>query len=814
VEYRDRIELGFERWGHVVFRYRWLTIALMVLATVVFCAGAGRLRFEASTENYLDPKDPARVAYDAFRRQFVNDNTILIILHAEKVFSFDFLEKLKSFHDDLERKIPQLEDVTSLINARVTRGSQDELIVEELLERWPKNEAELAMLAARARGNPVYVNTLISEDARYTTVTIDVTPGGDAAEKDVLEGFAEAEPDDGGEIELPPILKDEELDRVMQALLEVVNRHESDDFPIWITGNPEMTWALSATAQKDMTRFGLLTEVLIALLLFLLFRRFSGVALPVLIVTLPLMATLGIMGWVGLPLTLSTQQLPSLLIAVCVGDSVHVLVIFYRRFDSGSSKEDAMSFALGHSGLAVLMTTLTTVGGLGSFLFADLAPVAGLGIAAPTGVTLALVYSVALLPALVAVLPLRPRRGIRREAGQALLDRVLAGIGDLSARHPWSVVTVWCLLVLMAIYGAAQLRIAYKPIEWFPEDFPSRVAAEIANRELQGLMPLEVVVDTGHENGLHSPELMRRMERMQTFAKSLDVDGTVAGQAISLVDILKETHQALNENDPRFYAVPQDRELVAQELLLFDNSGSDDLEELVDSGFGKGRISLLVSYEDGLRYLRFVQEVEAGADEIIGDLAEVETTGLVTLWVRTISAMLSTTAKSYSIALLVIAPLMILLIGELRMGLISLIPNLTPIVMGMGIMHWVGIDFDMFTMMIGSIAIGMAVDDTIHFMHGFRRHYRRGADAPTAVRETLLTTGRALLITSLALSTGFFVQVFGTLISVQNCGLITAFVILGALVADLSFAPALVTLSTRFSERKAAKLAACSTIGR
>jgi predicted RND superfamily exporter protein len=117
-------------------------------------------------------------------------------------------------------------------------------------------------------------------------------------------------------------------------------------------------------------------------------------------------------------------------------------------------------------------------------------------------------------------------------------------------------------------------------------------------------------------------------------------------------------------------------------------------------------------------------------------------------------------------------------------------------------------------MMIGSIANGMAVDDTIHFMHGFRRHYRRGADAPTAVRETLLTTGRALLITSLALSTGFFVQVFGTLISVQNCGLITAFVILGALVADLSFAPALVTLSTRFSERKAAKLAACSTIGR
>ena len=316
------------------------------------------------------------------------------------------------------------------------------------------------------------------------------------------------------------------------------------------------------------------------------------------------------------------------------------------------------------------------------------------------------------------------------------------------------------------------------------------MAAEVANREMKGLMPLEVLVDTGVENGLHEPAAMKRVAEIQRFARGVRVGEMSPGQAISLADILKETHQALNANDPAYYAIPEDRELIAQELLLFENSGSDDLEELVDSQFRKARISLLVSYENGLEYLPLVRRVQAGASEIAGDHASVETTGLVKLWLRTITAMLTTTAKSYSVALLVIAPLMILLIGELRMGLLSLVPNLAPIFIGMGFMQAFGIPFDMFTLMIGTIAIGVAVDDTIHFMYGFLRSHRRGASVSLAVRETLLSTGRALVVTSIALSSGFFIQMFGTMISVRNVGLITGLTIVAALLADLTLSPA------------------------
>jgi predicted RND superfamily exporter protein len=803
---RERTEIAFEKWGRFVCRARWLVIALMALLTVSLASGMVRLTFEMSTESFLDPDDPERANYDAFRSQYANEDSILLILHSERIFDFEFLEKLRSLHEDLENEIEIADEVTSLVNARVTRGSEDELIVEELLERWPRDEAELAAVERLARKNPVYRNTLISEDARFTTVTVRVTPAGPASEVDALAAFedepAEAKGEAGAAGAPPPILEGEELIAVMERLVEIVGRHASDDFPIYVTGNPELSYSLLATSRKDMTRFAGISILLIAALLMLVFRRVSGVVIPLLAVTLPLAATLGIMGMVGLPITPSTQQLPTFLLVVGVADSVHLLAIFYRSLDRGSPREDAITYALRHSGLAVVLTSVTTAGALGSMIFSDLVPIAGLGIAAPTGVMLALVYSVVLLPALVAALPIRRRRSASAATERSPIDRALAATGDFCTARPKLVVAIWTVLVGAAVTGAVQLPFSHEPLKWFPEGHPSRVAAETANREMKGLMALEVLVDTGAENGLYEPEVMNRIDRIQDFARSVRVKEMTPGQVISLVDLLKETHQALNANDPAYYAVPQDRELIAQELLLFENSGSDDLEELVDSQFRKARISLLVNYENGIHYLPLVREVEAGAREIMGEYGEVETTGLVKLWLRSITAMLISTAKSFSVALLVIAPLMILLIGEIRMGLLSLVPNLAPIAIGMGFMHAFGIPFDMFTLMIGTIAIGVAVDDTIHFMHGFLRYHRRGASVSLAVHETLLSTGRALVITSIALCSGFFVQMLGTMISVRNVGLITGLTIATALLADLTLSPALVTLEVRREKRR------------
>jgi predicted RND superfamily exporter protein len=219
--------------------------------------------------------------------------------------------------------------------------------------------------------------------------------------------------------------------------------------------------------------------------------------------------------------------------------------------DRDALREEAITYALGHSGLAVAMTSLTTAGGLASFAWADVRPVAELGVVGPLGVTLAMVFSLVLLPALLAVVPLRARRGAGRPANAQLQGAVVA-LGRLSARRPWSVVVLSALVLVLAGIGASRLRFENDYFEWFPEGDPLRVAMEVIDRELGGSVMLEAVVDTGEENGLHTPELLRRFEAVAAANRSVRHGELFIGKTISLVDVLKETHRALNEDRAEF----------------------------------------------------------------------------------------------------------------------------------------------------------------------------------------------------------------------------------------------------------------------
>lgn len=800
MDFRDRVELGFENLGHWVCRHPWSAIVGTLLLSCILCVGVSNLRFEGSTENYIDPNDPARVAYNEFRAQFVYDDFLLLLVRSEHLFSPEILEKLRALHHDIENELPNTEEVTSLINARLTRGAGDTLVVGELMEDWPKTPEDFAAVEKLARTSPLYRNIFLSEDGRTAAINIRVKPSQPTA-GDALDGFAAAQASPA-----PPtpkhvaLLDGEELDATVEKMQEIVARYQSEDFTILTTGLPEMTYSLVHECTRDTILFMSLSEVLIFILLFIQFRRASGVLIPLAVVTLAVFVTFGVMGLLDLPLTPSTQFLPSFILVASIGNCVHLLALFYERFDEGVSKEKAIVQALSHSGLAVVMTNLTTAVSLSAFAFSDLIPVRSAGIASPIGVMLALVYSIVLLPALVCVCPIRPRAARKESGALGLMDKILLGFGGFSTRRPWTVALVWSVLLGVGTYYALQLRPSHDTMRWFPPGFPTRVAADTANAELKGVMTVEVVVDTKKENGLVSPAMMNRLDQAEQFAEQVREGYLVAGQSVSLVDIVKETHQALNGNDPAFYAIPQEQELLAQELLLFESSGSDDLGQVVDSQFQRARISLRVPFEDGFFYIPYVAKIERGVQDIFGDTATVKVTGLTALFLSTITAMVSSTFQSYSYSVLTVAPLMIILVGELTLGLLSLVPNLIPIVLGLGFMKLANIPFDMFTMMIGSIAIGTSVDDTIHFMHTYRRYYRHSGDSQKAVQATLLSSGRGMLLTAVALSGGFLIQVFGQMVSVRNLGIATGFIIGIAVFADLTLSPAIVTLLARFQK--------------
>ena len=443
------------------------------------------------------------------------------------------------------------------------------------------------------------------------------------------------------------------------------------------------------------------------------------------------------------------------------------------------------------------MTSLTTAGGLISFLPAPLAPVSALGLFGAIGVLLAVFYTLFFVPAVLAVLPVSKKRVSPEDDGSSLADRILGSFGRFAVNRPWTVVFGSILLGLVAVGGTTQLRFPHDAISWFPEDNSIRQATEVIDKNLKGATSIEIIIDTGKINGVKDPNFMQRLDDFNRFAERWSDGKLLVGKSTSIADTLKQIHKALNENQEEFYMVPEDRDLIGQELILFENSGSDDLENVVDSQFSQARITVKTSWADAGSYTEMIRQLEEKANELFGDAKEIIVTGLVPLLTRTIDLVMLSMVISYSAAAVIIALMMILLLTDWRLGLWSMIPNFLPILMGLGVMGALDLPLDMASMLVGSIALGLAVDDTVHFLHNFRRYFHDSRNVSEAVSNTLHTAGRAMLFTTVALSIGFFVYTQATLKNLYSFGLITGFTIIMALLADLLLAPAMMTLIYR-----------------
>ncbi len=805
--FKMKIEQGFESFTARIVRFRWPVLALMLLLAVASAAQLPKLTIDMSDEGFLHPEDPILQVYNDFRDQFGRDDMIVLAVESDAVFSQPFLEKLKKLHTALEEKVPHLDELTSMVNARNTTGMADAIVVEDLLERWPESEAELGALRERVMANPLYRDRLISADGRFTTLVLqtDVYAAMEKSDEEILAGFDDLAPlgeEDGpGEpAARPRLLNDMERGRIVMTVNQVIAQFQADDFRIHLAGSPVVTSAVKKTMREDMMRFIRIAVLVIGVSLFLLFRRLSAVVYPLLVVALSLVSTLAVMARLGVAIKMPTMILPSFLLAVGVGDSVHVLALFFQNFNKSGDKRQALVAAMGHSGLAIVMTSLTTAAGLFSFFKAEIAPVADLGIFAAFGVLLALVYTVVFLPALLAATPLRVGKNAgSTEITTGPMARFLDRTTDFATGHSGKIIALWCVLLLAGVLGIFRLGFSHNILAWLPDTRPVKAATAAIDHNLNGSVTMELVLDTGRENGLHDPDILNRMER---FAEALTVEdgwSIEAGKVMSVVDVIKEIHQALNENRPEFYAIPQEAALVPQEFLLFENSGSDDLEDVVDSRFQLARLTIKAPWQDAMRYVPFIEQVEAKSREIFGLRVQVTATGIMPLFGRIIFAAIHSAAQSYLIAFGVITVMMILLIGSVRLGLVCMLPNLAPIVIVLGFMGWVGIPLDMFTMLIGSIAIGIAVDDTIHFVYNFRRYFAESGDATDAVRRTLATAGRAMLTTTLVLAAGFFIFMFASMQNLYNFGLLTGIALILALAADFLLAPALMTVTAASS---------------
>ena len=791
---RQRLEQQSIRFSNFIFDHARAVLALSLLLLMALCVPLAQLKIDMSTEATLHQDDPVLLNFRKFQQDFGRDDMIIIGLPTANGLDDDLLASLKQLQQALQQEVPYLKQINTLHNARNTYGTEDDLVVEELLENWPQRSRSNEELYQLATQHPNYRGNVIAADGSMLIVTLELkTQVANAAGQisGTVSGRA-AEEQSGFHA-----ITTAETEQALQAIADVLQRFEH--LQPAITGTAVILSAFNAHTMADTIQASSIATLAIIVMLALFFRRLSAVVLPLLIIEFSILSVLGVMALMGVPMKGTTNGIIVLMFAVGACDAIHVLSHFYKKLEENQDKRAAIAHAIAYSAPAILLTSITTAAGFLSFAFAELSMISELGIFAAIAVLFALFYTFTFLPAVLALCPIN--QDIKAAGVSRFSEKLLGLCARTASQYPKQIVAMALLLGVAAASSLPALRFSNDTVSYFPDSSIVKQDLNSIDAAMSGSAAIEIIIDTGEEFGLYNPAFLQRLESEIAKIEYTSVAGIEVSRVFSIVDIIKEIHQALNNNDQGFYRLPDDRNLIAQEILLFENSGSDDLNRVADLDLRLARVTIKTPYADGVEYRMLVDHLRAQFQQAFVDTAiadakamNVTVTGSAALIADTIPKALNSMAVSYVVAFIVISLFMMLMAGDWRIGLLSMIPNVLPIILGLSVMVIFNLPLDMTSIMVGCIALGIVVDDTLHFIYHYSKYYRRSGSASKAIEQTLQGAGRAMLITTLVLTACFSSDIFATLSNVVVFGLVICVIIMLALLTDLLLAPALMML--------------------
>jgi uncharacterized protein len=791
----EQIQRGVTRLARHSYDHPWLVGLLLIMLLAIPISQVSRLKRDGSVEGFLRVDDKSLVAYNQFRHQFGQDGEIVIAIQSSNIFTQEFLADLKKFHLALEQNVPFIEDMTSLYNARDVKGRQQDFVVENLLLHWPQNESALRALREKVMTNPIYRNLLIDPQGRMTTITIkpDRYSHGESNGGLIKEFVSELTPAMLAEDrQKHRFLSAQELGRMVASVQRVAAQFDKADFRINIAGAPTASSTIVQLLLSDMGKYMMVSVAVILLLIGVFTRRYESSILAAVVIALTLFSTFGLMAISGVAIKPPTQVLLSIILVASICELIHITTAFFLRLQKTQCKRTALLDTIEHSAVPVMFTTLTNAAGLFAFCASDLAPIADLGWFGAMAVLMAMLITWVVVPIVVRILPIKPKRS---NWGGTLerAPRWAVHLATFSGRHRGLMVLMSLPVLLILLFGVTKVRFEHNSLLWLPEHNSVRVATQEIDHVLGGTVNLEVVLDTGKEFGVQDAAFLRDLEiAARELPQSIHSDVQV-GKVVSVVDVLKELNQGLHGGGAEQYRLP-DARMIGQAFVLFENSSSNALPYLVDSNYQKTRVTIRVPWLEASLYTDFISKVENYFTQRMGGGVAVQATGIMALIACTSTAVMQSLASSYFGSLILIPLLMILLLGSVRMGLVSMVPNVLPIVMVLGLMGYLHIPLDTFSMMAGSIALGLIVDDSVHFFHTFANAYRRRADVEYAITATIEETGRSIVNASFTLASAFGTYMFAAMNNVRDFGLVMVLTILLALLSDLILSPALLSM--------------------
>jgi uncharacterized protein len=776
--------------GHLAgwcFDQRWIVLA----ACAAFLAGSlwltGKARIDNSYEAFFAVGDPTYRNYLVYRDDFGSDEISYLMYEApgavDGVFDLEVMERIDRLTQAIEDEVPFLYEVTSLSNAELVTPTAEGIEIRRAWRDFPHTQEAMREARAAFLAKPQYVGGLVTGDGRFGAIAIDM----DRTSTDPLEKIRldpNAQHPDGLDNLYPQVTNDK--------IAEILARPEYAQLHFFHSGDVPMNTVYNRIIERENGLLQMISTAVIAVVLAVFFRSLVGVVAPLAVVQIAVVATIAFVWLAGWKLDLMFGQIPNILVTVGVAEAVHILVEFRSLFQRLGNRREALVQTLYLIGAPCLLTSLTTAVGFLALQVSPIPTIAHMAVYSAVGVVLAFALTMTLVPALLSFGPRAPRTSSSRRdlahGGEWLL-RGLASVAAWNVRHRQAVLWGFSAIAVISAIGILRLDVDSNWLDDFSDRVPLKGDTARIDEVMNGMGGnLVYVFDTQHEDGIRDPDVLRAIERVQREAERHDL----VRKAYSIVDIVKDLNQSFHDGNPAYYVIPDSRELVSQLLLLYETSGGDEVEEWATTDFSRANLELRLGIAPISHTADLVADLDRHLDEHRTPEIEVELTGIGALWLELLDYIVSSQIESFLYAFALIGAMMCFIFRSLRTGLLSMIPNVWPIVLTLGAMGWLGIPLDYNKVMIATVAMGIAVDDTIHFISRYHHEFEVSGSYAEALAAAMADVGHAVFVTSLVLVLGFLVNVFSVLDASAQSGVLLATTIATALIADLLLTPALV----------------------
>ncbi len=751
-----KLDNGFGVW---VVQKRWLIIIATVLFVVAAGSGGRHLGFSTDYRVFFSDENPQLNAFDTLQNTYnKNDNVLIALEPADgKVFTRETLAAVEELTKQ-SWQIPYSTRVESISSFQNTWSQEDDLIVEDLVKNAKDlTDEQIEKIRKVALSEPILVNRLISPTSKVTGINITVTlPGKNLNEVPEVVGFV----------------------RNMASEF----RQKYPDIKVYLSGIVFMDNQFSEASQQDMASLVPGMYLVIIVLMWIVLRSVSGTIAGLIVITFSTVTAMGLAGWAGIELTPVSANAPTYILTMAIADSIHILITLFQEARCGKSREESIVESLRINLSPVTITSVTTAIGFLSLNFSDSPPYRDLGNIVAVGVMFALIYSVLFLPAFMSVLPMK--KGVKTIAGTGFME----GLAEFVLNRRQQL--FWVMLVLIVGLASQIPRIEINDLftKYFDKRYQFRNDNDFIIENLTGFEAIEYSLPSGDSGGIANPEYLVKLEEFkQWYLKQPEI--MYVG---TLTDVMKRLNRNMHGDNNDFYKLPENRELAAQYLLLYEMSLPYGLDLNNQINVDKSATRFTAIFRDATS--KYALGLEERAQQWLKDngLPAMTTNGASPLIMfsnialRNVKSMVAGTV----LALALISGILIFALRSLKFGLISLIPNLVPAFMAFGVWAIFFGEIGLAISVVVALSLGIIVDDTVHFLSKYLRARRELGKSPEeAIRYSFKTVGSALWSTSVVLVAGFLIISQSGFVINSHMGLLTVFAVGFALLADFFFLP-------------------------